>query len=105
MSPSNLNDRLKRFGKLIAEPVPKSPTRPHPERYHKLAHFLNGELIAAASGAFCLTKTIFPLTHFHGTVFLEDTLELPPLPRSAFTPADEPGEITPTDLLFLDTET
>ena len=103
MAEPNLNDRLKRFGQHISSDRKASASSP--SRYAKLADAVNGELVHTPSGSFVIVKTTYPATHFHGSVLLEDVIPSTTYPLSAFTAHDDPGQVTPSNLLFLDTET
>jgi len=103
MAEPNLNDRLKRFGQHISSDRKASTSCP--SRYAKLADAVGGELVKAPSGSFVVVKTVYPATHFHGSVLLEDLISSPTYPLSAFTAHDDPGLVSPANLLFLDTET
>ncbi|PWB68858.1 hypothetical protein C3F09_10890, partial [candidate division GN15 bacterium] len=103
MTGSNLNDRLKRVGQHISSG--QKASRSLPSRYGKLAEAVNGELVHTQSGTFVSVTTVFPATHFHGSVLLEDVIQSETYPLSAFTAKDDPGEVNPANLIFLDTET
>lgn len=112
-TPNNLNDRLKRFGKLIVTPPASSPSptpeapaiRKHPERYYKMAERLGGELVSNHSGTFCLIRSFQPFDYRHGAVCLNDTLAVTPFPVSAFTALEEEGSVDLREIIYFDTET
>lgn len=104
MSTPNLNDRLKRFGPLIAS-RPSGKVHSHPSRYDKLAQAVGGELRSDPGGVWCLVRTHYPASYRHGSWKLGALIADTELPLSAFTATDEPGRIDRADLLFLDTET
>ena len=103
MSGPNLNDKLNRISQHVS-----SGQKSHsalPSRYTKLADHLGGELTRTSGGTFVTVKTVYPATHFHGSVLLEDAISAVPYPFSAFTAHDDPTQVDPNNLLFIDTET
>lgn len=108
MSNDNIRNKLGRFENQI---TPKKKTAPPklkskalPERYHKLADHVGGELCSHPAGSYVLIKTLYPIDYIHGTVsFSSARIDKIPLP--AFYVKNLKGSVAEADLLFIDTET
>lgn len=107
MSHRNLKDKLKQFDSHLVDKQKKTQkiNSNIPQRYLKLAEFLEGELISNFAGAYCLVKKSYPLTHTHGTYKVKDYKQFEQIPLAAFSPKNIEGSVNINSLLFFDTET
>lgn len=108
MSNDNLKKKLGRFEQQI---TPKKQTAPPekkikqlPERYHKLAEFVGGELCQNPAGTYVLIKTVYPFDYAHGRISF-DSARFESIPLPAFYVKNLSGNIDEAGLLFIDTET
>ncbi|HWR82146.1 MAG TPA: ribonuclease H-like domain-containing protein [Candidatus Deferrimicrobium sp.] len=76
-----------------------------PNRHQHLAAALGGRVISNESGSFCLVSTTNPPEYAYGNMPAVDAMTSDTVPLSAFTKANEPGDLCRSSLLFLDTET
>lgn len=105
MTEPNLNERLRRFDRLVTSGNENRHTSNCPPRYQRLADAVSGELLKTQSGTFVVVRTTYQLSHLHGDILLENTATSEPYSLSAFTSGDLPGTVAQRALIFLDTET
>ncbi len=105
MAQNDLQSKLRHLNNHIVST--KTPARKVtlPSRYRKLSDSLGGELVNKPSGAYCLVTTHYAWSYRHGDAALDTLAESQSVPLSAFSPLDQPGCVSNSSLLFLDTET
>ena len=105
MSDDRLRNKLNRFGGLLAGQKDASGVKGLPDRYARLARSVGGEIRANSSGAYCLTRTLYPSDYCHGKCSLADAVKKSTLSMEAFVSREQPEKLPVASMLFIDTET
>ena len=106
MKKNNIADRLKRFESHINPTgVGSVPSKKLRERYRKMADSLGGAIISRPAGQYCLVKRLYDFDYQHGSLKLSDFRNPPDLPLEAFQVRSSEETVSPSSLLFFDTET
>ncbi|MDH4156073.1 MAG: ribonuclease H-like domain-containing protein [candidate division Zixibacteria bacterium] len=100
-----LKDRLSRHrGHIVPSGKNETQSRP-PEAYSRLAEELGGRILTNFAGSFCVVRKTYPFTYVHGDTALADVAGESSWPMSAFSVEEISATVSPSGLLFVDTET
>ncbi len=105
MSGNRLQGKLNRLRGAVVGDRSTLRGQDAPVRYHQMAEAVGGRVVSGGAGCFCMIKTHYSRHHSHGDLVLGDIPGDGVFPVSAFTRDDEPGDIEPASLLFIDIET